>query len=271
MKIGFIQSQPFLGNLKQTMRHLEPLLAATNEANLVVLPELANSGYNFKSKKMAWETSETIGDSQFIDFLKTIAKKNNQFIVSGFNERLENQLFNTAILVGPDGYIGKYQKLHLYKNEKEYFQVGNTGLPIFDIGFCKIGLLICYDFWFPEVWRILSLKGTDIICHPSNLVMQGFGQRVANLHARLNKVFVMTTNRIGSEGKLTFTGLSSISSPKGRVLIQAPQNETHTAVIDIDIQQAKNKMVSPKNHLFEDRRIDVYGELLDDFSPVNVF
>ena len=263
MTLGLIQFQPMLAQVAENIARLKVLLSKTQEASLVVLPELANSGYNFKTREQAWQVSEEIGKSKFLDFLEATAQKNNQFIVSGLNERIGSQLFNTSVLVGPKGYIGKYQKIHLYQNEKDIFELGATGLPVFDIGFCKMGMLICYDYWFPEVWRILSLKGADLICHPSNLLTPGMALSVMPIHAMLNKVYIATANRIGEEGDISFCGLSVIASPKGEVLFEASRWEEEVHVTAIDLSQTKDKFLNPRNHIYQDRQINQYAELLD--------
>ena len=198
-------------------------------------------------------------------FLESKCKKYGFYIVSGFNERDENLLFNSAILIGPEGYIGKYRKLHLFMNEKDYFQAGDVGLPIFDIGLCKIGLLVCFDWIFPEVWRILALKGADIICHPSNLVLPGFAQKAIPIHALLNHVYVVTSNRIGTERELSFTGLSTIANPKGEILVQASQTSEEVRIKEIDLNLARDKMITKRNNILADRRPEEYSLLTEKY------
>lgn len=262
MKIGFIQFAPRLCDLDFNIKKISSYAEQFQNADLLVLPELCNSGYNFKSAEQAYETSEEIGSSKFIDFLESICKSNSMFIVSGFNERDGKDIYNSSVLIGPEGYIGKYRKLHLFVNEKNYFKSGDAGLPVFDIGICKVGMLVCFDWMFPEVWRILALKGADIICHPSNLVLPGLCQRAIPIHALTNRVFIVTANRIGTEDNLTFTGLSTISSTKGEVLYQAGSESEEIKIVDVDITSARNKQITPMNDIFEDRRPDQYIELI---------
>jgi len=261
MKIGFCQFKPAFGDLETTLKAIENLLKDC-KAELIVLPELCNSGYNFSSFEEAYKLSEEIGKSKFINFLEDLAKKKNMHIVSGFNERDGKELYNSSILIGPKGYIGKYQKIHLFLNEKDFFNPGK-GLPVFDIGSCKIGMLVCFDWIFPEVWRVLALKGADIICHPSNLVIPGFAQKAIPIHALINGIYVITSNRIGSEKNLKFTGMSTIANPKGEVLCQASQDKDEVKVIDIDINLAKNKEITKRNDRFKDRRPEEYKFLTD--------
>jgi predicted amidohydrolase len=263
LKIGFIQFAPVLGDLKTTIRKIDGLIDQSKTTDILVLPELCNSGYNFTSFEEAWETSEKIENSIFINYLTSKCKKFNLHIVSGFNERDNNNLYNSAILIGPKGYIGKYRKLHLFMNEKDYFKPGNIGLPVFDIGLCKIGMLVCFDWIFPEVWRIVALKGAEIICHPSNLVLPGLAQKAVPIHALTNRIFTITANRIGTEGDLSFTGLSTIANPHGDIVFQASQTEQETVIKDIDIRVARDKIITKKNDLFSDRRPEEYTLLTE--------
>ena len=260
MKIGFVQFAPVLGDVESTIRRVDGLIGPT--ADIWVLPELCNSGYNFNSYEQAWETAESIADSVFIRYLESLCARHNFYIVSGFNERDSGNLYNSAVLVGPGGYVGKYRKLHLFMREKDYFVPGDVGLRVFDIGPCKLGMLVCFDWIFPEVWRVLALKGADIICHPSNLVLPGFAQRAVPIRALTNRIYVVTANRIGTEGDLSFTGLSTIADPKGDILVQASQSEEEVGIADMDVGLSRDKMITSRNDVFGDRRPEDYAFLL---------
>jgi len=261
LKIGFVQCEPILEDLQATIERIDRLLRRAQACDLLVLPELCNSGYNFRSYDQAWETSEEPASSTFISYLATVCHEKGMHIVSGFNERENDALYNTAVLVGPEGYIGSYRKLHLFMHEKDYFQPGNTGLPVFDIGVCTVGMLICFDWVFPEVWRIMALQGADVVCHPSNLVLPGLAQRAVPAHALTNRTFVVTANRIGTERDLTFTGCSIIVDPRGEVLIGGSATREEIGVAAIDIATARDKRITERNNLFEDRRPEVYSLL----------
>ena len=263
MKIGFVQFAPVLGDVGSTMGEIDRLIGSAAGADILVLPELCNSGYNFGSRERAWETAEEVADSVFIRYLQTLCARHGFHIVSGFNERDGDSLYNSAVLVGPGGYMGKYRKLHLFLKEKDYFEPGNVGLPIFDVGGCKLGMLVCFDWVFPEVWRVLALKGVDLICHPSNLVLPGFAQRAIPIHALMNRVYVVTANRIGMEGDLEFTGLSTIADPRGNVLVQACAADAAVRVVDMDVGLARDKLITPRNDLFADRRPQEYSLLVE--------
>ena len=261
MNVGFMQFAPALGDLQSTMGRIDRLCEQCAGTDLLVLPELCNSGYNFVSPEQAWSTSEEIGNGAFLQFLESLCQRLGCYVVSGLNERQGSRLYNSAILVGPHGYIGTYRKLHLFMNEKDFFEPGDLGLPVFDIGPCRIGMLVCFDWIFPEAWRVLALKGADIICHPSNLVLPGLAQQAVPIHALTNRYYVVTANRTGSEGELTFTGMSTIADPMGTVLAQAPRASDQVSSIEIDISLARSKEITSRNNILTDRRPEQYALL----------
>jgi predicted amidohydrolase len=261
IKAGFIQFRPELGNQDANIKKLKNLIPAAKDADLIVLPELANSGYNFISKEHAFENAEEAENSRFTDFLAGEARKYNLNIVAGINERENGKLYNSAVLVTPEGISGKYRKIHLFWNEKDIFEKGNLGLPVFDLGFCKIGILICFDWIFPEVWRILALKGADIICHPSNLVLP-YAQQAVPVHGMINKTFNITANRYGTERDVTFSGKSIISDPTGKTMITAAPDKDEAGIVEMDIEKAREKMITPRNHVFNDRIPEEYSQLI---------
>ena len=252
VKAGFLQFEPILGEQEKNISRIRTLLEQAANADLIVIPELANSGYNFESKEQAIQLAEYIDNSPYLNFLLEQAKKYNLYIVSGFHEIDNGLLYNTSVLVGPNGLIGKYRKIHLFMNEFDFFEKGNLGLPVFDIGICKIGMLICFDWVFPEVWRILALKGADIICHPSNLVLP-YAQQAVPVHGMINKTFNITANRYGTERGVTFSGKSIISNPTGETIAIAAADKDEVCIVDIDINQARNKMITNRNNIFDDR------------------
>jgi predicted amidohydrolase len=259
--IGYIQFQPTLGDIEANIEKIESLLPSAEKADLVVLPELANSGYNFATREDALKCSEEISKSRFIEYLISRAAKQNQYIVAGLNERVGEELFNTSVIVGPKGYMGKYQKIHLFLNEKDIFKPGEAGLPVFDIGFGKTSMLICFDYIFPEVWRIIAMKGADIICHPSNLITTN-AQKCIPAQAFMNKVFIITSNRYGTEGDITFSGKSFITNPDAEIIDVAVAENDAVSVVGIDLSLARNKFVTPRNHVFEDRIPLNYKDLI---------
>lgn len=265
IRIGYAQFAPLLGQADLTRHILQRLIQGIGKVDLLVLPELCNSGYAFADREQALKTAEDVSDSPFISFLHSWCKERSAYIVSGINERSGQELFNSAVLVGPDGLVGVYRKLHLFGREKAYFSPGNLGLPVFDLGFAKIGLLVCFDWFFPEAWRSLALDGAEIVAHPSNLVLPGLAQQATPTHGLINRIFVVTANRIGSEDDLSFTGLSTIADPTGKVIAQASADQEQVQIVDIDLELARNKNITPVNNLFTDRRPEQYGRLLEKY------
>jgi len=264
MRIGYVQFAPLLADRHRNLRVLEGLIGEAKGADLLVLPELCHTGYRFESRQQAWELSETTENSSYLNRLQVICAECQFHIVTGFNERSGERLYNTAVLIGPSGVVGKYRKMHLFMDEKDIFEPGDLGLPVFDIGTCRIGMLICFDWMFPEVWRILALKGADIICHPANLVIPGLCQKAIPVHAVCNRVFVITANRIGTERDLTFTGLSTIADPGSNILLMASPEKEEVGLVDIDISLARNKNATPRNNVLNDRRPSEYHRLLEE-------
>jgi predicted amidohydrolase len=262
MEVGFIQFAPVLGDLSATMAKIDRLSAHCTGADLLVLPELCNSGYNFESAKQARATSEEVPGGVFVRFLESLCQRQDCYVVSGLNERHGSRLYNSAVLVGPQGTVGIYRKLHLFMNEKDFFEPGDAGLPVYDIGLCRIGMLVCFDWIFPEAWRVLALEGADIICHPANLVLPGLAQQAVPVHALSNRLYVVTANRIGSEGDLTFTGMSTIADPRGQVLAQASRTGEEVGIVEMDVSLARAKDITSRNNIFADRRPEQYALLI---------
>lgn len=259
MKISLLQFSPKLDDLQTNLNSVNQLIGNT-KSDLYILPELANSGYNFIDRKNAFDNSETIKDSVFINHLVKIAKEKDAYIVSGFCERDDDRLYNSSILINSGGIIGLYRKLHLFLNEKDYFTPGNLGLPIFDTSIGKIGMLICFDWMFPEAWRKIAMEGAQIIAHPSNLVLP-YCQSVIPSYALVNRCFIATANRIGTEGNLTFTGQSIIANTNGETIIQGSENKSQLLSAEINLSLANIKRITERNDVLEDRRSDVYGNL----------
>lgn len=261
LKTAQIQFDPQVGELKGNFSKAESFLSETRSARLVILPELANSGYNFINRHQAFGLASAVEKSNYVEMLVETAKKQNQFIVSGFHEREGDELFNTSLFINPKGEIGKYRKIHLFMNEKQIFSKGNLGLPVFEVDEFKLGMLICFDYLFPEIWRIMGMKGADMIAHPSNLVTyKAF--KVVPAQAVINRFFIFTTNRIGTERDISFSGRSFVVDPEGDVLTEASVNQEEILFSEIDPLLARNKMITNKNHVFDDRRPKEYTGIL---------
>ena len=262
MRVGFYQFCPKLGDIDYNLGKIEEKLHSARRLDLMVLPELCNSGYNFKSKNEALELSEPVPGGRTVQNWIRICHQKKFYLAAGINECHNGKLYNSAVLVGPYGYLGKYRKLHLFYNEKKYFQPGNLGLPLFRVKGVKVGLLICYDWQFPEIWRIMALKGAQLICHPSNLVLPELSLRGLPGHAIVNRLYIITANRIGAERGLKFIGNSSIWNIRGEVMTRASQTREELRIVEIDPSLAKTKQITPLNNLYQDIRVKLSEKLL---------
>lgn len=260
MKIGYLQFAPVFGDIEANIKRIGALLENRPEADLLVLPELASTGYRFDSREQALSLSQT-DDGEFVQFLAGQCERHGYHLVAGFNECEADLLYNSSVLVGPAGVIGKFRKLHLFMDEKDIFEPGDLGLPVFDIGSCKVGMLVCFDWVFPEVWRILALKGADIICHPSNLVLP-YAQQAVPVNAMVNRIYAVTCNRTGTEKDLAFTGQSIVANPRGEVLSRAPIDDEAIGIVDVEIEAARDKRITARNDVFTDRRPELYTWLV---------
>ena len=260
MRTSIIQFAPVFGDIDENIRKIREQVKKIKNPDLIVLPELASTGYKFKDRDEAIILSERVQNSRYLEFLSDIATEKSCYIVSGFNEREGEKLYNSSVLMGPEGILGIYRKLHLFRDEKKIFEPGNLGLPVFDTEIGKIGMLICFDWMFPEAWRVLALKGASVIAHPSNLVLP-YCQSVIPSYSLVNRIFIITANRLGTEEDLTFTGNSIITNPKGEIIAYGSVDKEEIITADIDMELASNKMITPENDAFKDRRTDVYGNL----------
>jgi Predicted amidohydrolase len=189
------------------------------------------------------------------------AKKHVCHIVYGFAEQAD-KIYNSSSLIGPEGFIGVYRKVHLFYQENILFAPGNLGFPVFDLPIGKIGMMICFDWLYPESARSLALKGAQIIAHPSNLVLPYCPDGMVT-RALENKVFTATADRVGEENRggvnLKFIGTSEIVTPNGKILCRLGEREPGIAVADIDLALADKKQINEYNHMLKGRRPDQYS------------
>jgi predicted amidohydrolase len=264
MRVGFVQYEPAFGAVAANLAGIEAAVEAAGRADLMVLPELATTGYNFASPEEAESLAEPVpGPST--ERLAALARRLETWLVVGIAESAGGRRYNSAALIGPSGWVGTYRKLHLYDREKLFFGPGDLGLPVFELpvpGRPVIGMMICFDWRFPEAARGLALAGADVIAHPSNLVLT-LCQAAMVTRCLENRVFAITANRTGVEDRagvrIGFTGGSQIVDPAGKVLAAADPTNPGSAVVTIDVAEARNKAVNSRNDLWADRRVEEYG------------
>jgi predicted amidohydrolase len=261
LRAGFFQFAPVFG---QKEENLEKVSLAVSDAafDLLVLPEFFTTGYQFVSHDEVEKLSEEIPEGLTTRCLTDISRQKNCYIVAGLPERDGLRFYNSAVLTGPGGFIGCYRKTHLFFEEKRYFTPGDSGFLVWDTGVGRIGIMICFDWFFPESMRTLALRGAEIIGHPANLVLP-YCPSAMPLRCLENKVFAVTANRTGQEERkkdmpLKFIGQSLIASPAGEVREKAPEDEQVLMIAEIDSAEARNKSLNEWNNLFQDRRPEMY-------------
>jgi len=259
--IALVQFKPVRKNVAHNIQKIQSLLQGI-QADLTVLPELANSGYLYPSKESLIPFSEPAnGRGPFLTALRELATHTKGVIVSGYAELANNHLYNSAIAISIESVLANYRKTHLYAGEKSLFLPGDSGFRTITWKNVCIGMMVCFDWIFPESARTLALAGAQIIAHPANLVLP-YCQNAMVTRSIENKVFTITANRIGleklGEQKLTFTGQSQMTGPKGVMHYRGPKNKSTVHVMCIDPEKASDKAINPQNDLFLDRRPEIY-------------
>jgi len=225
------------GNIRKIER--EVIKAKQQGAELVIFPELSSTGYTMRDQ--IYELAETIpGHSTTV--LEKIAKKTGTYIIFGMpelSEKAQATVYNTAVLVGPDGFVGKYRKMYLPTHsvfeEKRYFRPGYQ-TAVFETELGKIGLIICYDIFFPEASRLARLKGAQlIVCiSASPAIRRTFFETLTAARAIENTAFLAYVNLVGIEDGLQFWGGSRLVGPNGKTLVQAKYDEEDLVIGEIN-------------------------------------
>jgi predicted amidohydrolase len=274
VRVACVQMRPEVGEpAKNLSRSVELITTAADEgANLIVLPELCNSGYVFNSRSEAWAAAEEIPEGPATDAWVRLCRERSVYVVAGIAERDGRRLFNSSVVLGPDGYLGTFRKVHLWDRENLFFEPGDLGFPVFHTPIGRIATFICYDGWFTEAYRACALQGADIICVPTNWVPipgQAPGQPamatilcMANAHS--NSVYIAAADRVGVERDQPFNGQSLIVSYTGWP-VAGPASPVDEEIIyaDVDLGAARvARNWNDFNHPLRDRRDDVYAEVL---------
>jgi len=262
-KVGFYQFAPEFGAVSANLSKVVTALSGA-DADIIVLPELAFTGYYFQNRDELTALAEDPKTSATVSTLIQLCRENDFHLVTGFAEKSGEKIFNSALLINGEGIIQTYRKIHLFNTESEYFDPGDLPLQVCEIDGINVGLMVCYDWAFPEVARTLALQGADLICHPSNLVLP-WCQQAMLTRCMENGLFAITANRTGPDirprGTLNFTGQSQITAPKGKLIHQASATEEALFITTIDLAPARDKKVTPLSDLFSDRRPEFYSLL----------
>lgn len=278
MKIGIVQSNNLTGyeNVPVNRERNGKMIKSLFEkgAAIVVLPECANTQYQINSKEEVKQFSETLHGST-VSYWSELAALNGKYIAGGIIEQDGNDFYNTAVLVGPQGYIGHYRKMHLFDWERNFLTEGNLGFPTFTLEELdiKVGILICYDLRFPEAVRSLMLDGCDLILVPTTWTSIGktmlwdekgycHANYLAIAHSHSNRIAFACANRVGQEGDVKYLGASIILDSTAQVIAgPASKNESDLIIGEIDPKQSRNKQIGTTSNLLLDRRPEYYGKL----------
>ncbi len=246
-------------------------------AQIVLLPELANSGYVFRSADEARAAAEPADGALLADWAQ-VAARGDAVVIGGFCELGDDdRLYNSAAVVDRTGVIAVYRKLHLWNDEQSWFSPGEEPAPVVETRHGRIGIGVCYDIEFPELTRGLALAGAELIALPTNWPRENpvrpggpMLQLIARTTAYLNRVFVAVCDRAGHERGLDFQGGSVIAAPDGSLpAIADPGAAVQTLIARCDLATARDKRTGPRNDALGDRRPWRYAANLSNPTAVS--
>lgn len=272
IKVASVQTNPVMNDVAHNVGAMVDAMAELAGAGvqLAVFPELATTGYMFTDADECRAVAEEIPDGPTTARLLAACAEYNMHIVFGMAERDGDRLYNSSALLGPDGYIGTYRKLHLWNRENLVFTPGDLGLPVYETPLGAIGILICYDIWFPEAARTLALAGAQLLCVPTNWVPltagnDAEGRAMANVlctaNSHCNGLPIVAADRCGTERGQEFLGRSVITNTSGWYAAgPAPALTEEIIVADIDLDSIPaGREWNEFNNPFGDRRTDAYS------------
>lgn len=274
LKVASIQMEPVFGKTVENVARSIALLeeAAEKGAKLAVLPELCNTGYVFESREELRALAEEIPAGPSTAAWIEAARRLDMHVVAGITERDSEVFYNSAVIVGPSGYVGRYRKVHLWGEEALYFTPGDLGFPVFDTPVGRIGCQICYDCWFPESFRLAALQGAELMCVPTNWVpipgQDPQREAMANIlvmaAAHSNSLFIVAADRVGVERDQPFIGQSLVVSHTGWPAAgPASYDREEVLVAELNLADARRKRNwNDFNQVLRDRRTDVYDRML---------
>ena len=289
LKVGIVQqavNEPIGPNMQKLGRNIEAL--AAGGANLVVLQELHNTPYFCQTEDTRiFDLAETIPGPSTEYFSAIAARCGVVIVTSLFEKRAVGLYHNTAVVFDADGSIaGVYRKMHIPDDpgyyEKFYFTPGDIGFQPIDTSVGRLGVMVCWDQWYPEAARLMALAGAEILIYPTaigwdpadtddeQMRQLGAWQTVQRGHAVANGLPVVTVNRVGHEpdpsgvtSGACFWGNSFVAGPQGEILYQAPANQEVNAIVDVDLERSESvRRIWP---FLRDRRIENYGDITKRF------
>ena len=272
MLLASVQTDVAFADLQANLRRAveKTSEAAEQRAELVVFPECMLTGYAFESRQEALPHAITLEDPAF-GTLTEAAAAGNLHLTIGFLETDGNHLYNASALIGPQGVVGHYRKVHLPQlGVDRYVDSGDAPYRTLDAGEARVGLAICYDSSFPEPMRVLGLAGADVIALGTNwpVAAARTAEIVPPARSMENHLFFVSANRVGVERGFHFCGRSAICGPDGVELARAVGEEETILYAVMDVAHARNKRIerTPGKHVvdrFADRRPEFYGPVCE--------
>jgi predicted amidohydrolase len=288
LRVAAVSMNGFLGETERVLNNIAGWCerAAADKADLVLFPELVVHGHCTPD---TWELAESVPDGPSVKRLIQIARHHGLYLAVGLSEKERDIVYNTQVVVGPDGYIGKQRKLHLSRDEVLYYK-GGREMPVFDLGACKVGIVICYDNNFPEVGRVLALRGADVLLmpHAARIKMwtdapdsEAAARRYSHdyfkgyaVRARENACFVVLADQVGRAGYVNMYPRDSPNQPHhaGAALIFAPDGELLASTQpdrirdEMIVANLDAKLLGQQralaNYTLRTRRPELFGELV---------
>jgi 5-aminopentanamidase len=254
-------------NLERMLRWIEQ--PQIDGADLVVFPECMLSGYCFSSLEEAMPHAQSI-PGPATDALQQVCRERSMHVAFGMLEQVEGRIYNSCPLVGPNGVVGTYRKVHMpFLGIDRFATQGEYPYRVHDADGMQVGIHICYDGSFPESSRCLALEGADLLILPTNWPpgAETFAKYLPNARALENNVYFMSVNRVGTERGFRFIGNSRICDPNGNPMADAPHENEVILKATIDLSKARNKRLVrvPKEHVIDrwaDRRPEYYGRIV---------
>jgi predicted amidohydrolase len=288
VRVAAVSMNGFLGEPQRVLQDIGGWCerARAEDAELLLFPELVVHGHCTPS---TWDLAEAVPDGPSVRRLCELARRYRQVLCVGLSEKERDIVYNTQVLVGPDGYIGKQRKLHLSRDEVQFYK-GGRDITVFDVGPCRVGIVICYDNQFPEVARVLALRGAEVLLMPHAARMKMWqdtpeSEAAARLHsheffklhamrARENACFAVFADQAGRAGYVDsyprdhfnqphHAGGALVFDPDGMLLAatQAERIRDEMIVTTLDAALLAKQRALP-NYTLRTRRPDLFGELL---------
>ncbi|MHA1926927.1 MAG: nitrilase-related carbon-nitrogen hydrolase, partial [Candidatus Thorarchaeota archaeon] len=264
LRLAVGQMEPTINDLEGNLAEMQAILDSGRDqsVDVLVLTGRINSGYAFKNWEEVQTLTEEIPNGPFSKELASWSKKGG-LVAAGLCEKTAEGYYDSAALFSGGNHVGTYRKIHLYDNDVDWFLPGQKQPPILEYRGYRFGVTLGYDWAFPELTRTLVLRGTQVLLHMTNLLLN-YTPRAMISRSIENRIFVAVASRIGEERGYKFIGGSQVTDPRGHVLLQTDKSEKGLFWVDIDPAVADNKAISKRSDLLKDRRPQFYGHLADD-------